>query len=177
MFSQVFVCPQGGVWWKGGVVKGGVVKGVRKECGERGSGRYPLDPKTDNSPGSRGRLPRPPQNQRQTLPGRDDHWSGRYESYWNAFLFELIVHRHHCMSSILWREITLWTFWWHSFTSKCPRKQLPLCTLKSVSNYFKWNIRSLTKYLKINCTGIGGNSMTKFVYYPILANILILKLK
>ena len=58
-------------------MKGGVVKGVRKGCGEGGVVKggvvdtpwtqrqtTPLDPEAD-SPS--------PQNQRQTLPGRDDH--------------------------------------------------------------------------------------------------------
>ena len=40
-----------------------------------------------------------------------------------------------------------------------------------------WNIQSLAKHHKINYTGIGGNNMTKFIYYQILANTLILKLK
>ena len=79
MFSQVFVCPEGDmhgeegdvchegvmcgkgvcVWWRGLCMAKGV-------CGEWGGGGHAW--------------------QGACVAGRDDHCSGRYASYWNAFL-------------------------------------------------------------------------------------------
>ena len=53
------------------------------------------------------------------------------------------------------------------------------CNLKNYHSLdsFRWNIQSLAEYHKINFTGISGNNITKFIYYKISANTLILKLK
>ena len=56
-----------------------------------------------------------------------------------------------------------------------PLERIPYC-LKctvgywSVSNSFKWDIQSLTRYSKVNYTGNVGNNMVKFIYYQILVN-------
>ena len=42
--------------------------------------------------------------------------------------------------------------------------------------FFKWNIQSLAKYLKINYIGFSGNNIAKFMHYQMLANKLISKL-
>ena len=50
-----------------------------------------------------------------------------------------------------------------------PHRAVVHCALWSVSDSFRWNIQSLTKYPKINNTGIGGNNMAKSIDYQILA--------
>ena len=59
-------------------------------------------------------------------PGRDSHWSGRYTSYWNVFLFLkgfglfLFHHRLH----VCWEQM-------YAINEKCLRMNLELCSFTS----------------------------------------------
>ena len=91
MFLQVCVCPQGGR------VSASVHAGMPDppdQADPPGTGRHPPGPGRHppdqaDTPGP-GRPPTPPRN-RQTPPQEEDSsirsTSGRYASYWNAFLF------------------------------------------------------------------------------------------
>ena len=78
-----------GVWWKGCVgvwIKGVWIKGVWwRECMVKGvRGRHPpwTQSQTPHWTHRQTQLPHP-------IRGRARYWSGRYASYWNAFLFTL----------------------------------------------------------------------------------------
>ena len=71
-------------------------------CGRHPSlGRHPpaetplgSHPLAGRHPPGRQTLPCQADPPAQTPPFRDGHWSGRYASYWNTFLFQYTLHSH-----------------------------------------------------------------------------------